>query len=196
MRTLATVLCLALAGCGANTYTPVTRYALDPDIQVEQAAPTGQSIGLRPLDTPPAYGQRVALLEDGQVLRLADDAEWAELPEGVTRRALIDALVATGAFTDAGRARDLPRPDWVLTGTLREFVVDTTASPWRARVELRLAVRRPIESTLLWQEDLSAEAPLRRNAVAAAPDAMDAAVADAAGRAAVAIAAALAGVNE
>lgn len=196
MRMLASVVCLALAGCGANTYTPVTRYALDPEIRVEPVASTGQSIGLRPLDTPPAYGQAVALLEAGQVLRLAEDAQWAEEPEGVMRRALIDALVATQAFKDAGRARDLPRPDWVLTGTLREFLVDTTTSPWRARVELRLAVRRPVESTLLWQDDVRAEVPLRRNAIAAAPEAMDAAVAEAAGRAATDVARALADISE
>jgi ABC-type uncharacterized transport system auxiliary subunit len=188
---LATVACLAGTGCRGGSYTPIVRYALDPELRVDSFPETEASIGIRPLEAPPAYGQRMALLGAGQRITLADDAQWAQLPAGAVRRALIDALAETGAPRDVGRARDVPRPEWVMTGELRAFVVDTTTSPWVARVDVRLAARRPGEATLLWRGGATAEAPLQRDAVTAAAPAMDAAVGEVASEVADAVARAL-----
>lgn len=117
-----------------------------------------------------------------------EDVEWAELPRDAVVRALLDAVIATGRFADAGLATNMTKPNLILTGQLRKFDLDRTAKPWTAVCEVRLELRETFGPALLYGETITATQPLDENEVSALPPAMSAAVAQAIQRAATEIA--------
>jgi ABC-type uncharacterized transport system auxiliary subunit len=105
-----------------------------------------------------------------------ENVEWAELPRDAVVRALLDAVIATGRFADAGLATNMTQPNLILTGQLRKFDLDRTSKPWKAICEVRLELRETFGTALLYGETLTATQPLAENEIAALPPAMSAAV--------------------
>jgi ABC-type uncharacterized transport system auxiliary subunit len=181
-------LLVAAAGCTTPTYDPVTSFAVEPKIEVPQATPTADVLGIRPLDYGRPYRQPIAYRDKGLILGTFDTYEWAELPRDIVTRALVDAIGASKKFQDVGLAALMPKPNLLLTGQLRKFDLDKTADPWKAQVEVSLSLRPAFEPTVVWSDTLTASTPLATNDVAALPEAMSQAVADIATQAATAIA--------
>ena len=188
MRRISVIALLIAAGCATPTYQPVTSFAVEPQIDVPQATPTVDTLGVRPLEYGRPYRQPIAYRDKGFVLGAYDKFEWAELPRDIVTRTLIDAISATHAFQDVGLAALMARPNLLLTGQLRKFDLDKTADPWKANVEVSLSLRPALESNVVWSGVLTATAPLAKNDIAALPEAMSQAVANIATQAATAIA--------
>lgn len=188
MRKIALLLVLAAAGCFTVRYTPVVHLALDIHPAVAAAAPTGKSLGIRPLIPGLPYKQNVVYRESGHVLSYGENVNWAEAPREVVTRAVADALVATGRFADVGDAADLRSPDLVLTGQIRKFDEVHTAEPWAAECEVRLELRAGLERRAVWAKTLFASEPLPRHDPAGLAEAMGKAVTRVAEQAAAAIA--------
>lgn len=190
MRRLPLIMLFLAAGCATPKYTPITSFAVEPQINVQKAAkPTDLTLGVRSLETGRAYRQRVAYLDKGLVLGTFDDYEWAELPRDIVTRALMDAVTDTGKFQNVGLAAFMTRPAFTLTGELRRFELNRTTDPWTAEVKATLTLRKSLEPQALWSDTMEASAPLAANDVAALPEAMSKAVGELASRAANAIAA-------
>ncbi|MCX5772799.1 MAG: ABC-type transport auxiliary lipoprotein family protein [Candidatus Hydrogenedentes bacterium] len=181
---------LIAAGCATPTYQPVTSFAIEPKIDVPQATPTGDTLGVRPLEYGRPYRQPIAYRDKGLILGSFDKYHWAELPRDTGTRALVDAITATRRFQDVGHAALMSRPNLLLTGQLRKFDLDKTGDPWKAQVEISLSLRPALESNVVWSGVLDGTAPLATNDIAALPEAMSQAVANIATQAATAIAAA------
>jgi ABC-type uncharacterized transport system auxiliary subunit len=190
MYRISIVALLIAAGCATPTYDPVTSFAVEPKIDVPQAAPTIDILGVRPLEYGRPYRQPIAYRDKGFVLGAYEKFEWAELPRDIVTRALIDAISASRKYQDVGLAALMARPNLLLTGQLRKFDLDRTADPWKANVEVSLSLRPALEPNVVWSGVLTATAPLATNDVAELPEAMSKAVADIATQAATAIAAA------
>ncbi len=149
-----------LSGClsmGAS-YVPIVDYSVRPRPQVEPAAGSEYTLGIRPLQPAEHLRRGVTYRQGEYVLREYAYAEWAEPPRDVVTRALLDALSATGHFKDVGDARDL-RPDFILTGHLREFEEVRTDDGAVARITVRLELRTAARDRGLWSETLTFEAP-------------------------------------
>jgi len=154
-----------------------TRYLLTPACDVTKAQSGGLSLGIRPIEAARPYRQKIMYREAGLVLREYPGAEWAELPADVATRALTDALVATGRYTDVGNAADMRVPDLILTGHLRKFDEVRTANPWTAECEIRFELRNNNDTQSAWSVTLSASEPLERNEPSALAEAMSRALA-------------------
>jgi len=165
------------AGCATARYTPVTRYALEPEVRVSEAGALPTALGVRTMEAARPYKQRVVYRDSGFVVGSYDTIEWAELPADVVTRTLIDAIAATHRFKDVGNAGNLPSPDLILTGTLRRFDEVHTTDPWAAECEVRLELRDIQQPEALWAATLTATEPLDRNQTSALPAAMSRAVA-------------------
>ncbi len=191
MRYMAIMMCLCAAGCLSRNETPIVRYVLEPPIVVAQAPGDGPSLALRALRVSNAYRESVAIYKPGQVLANSSTTKWAEPPAAAMGRALADALTATGRFSDVGAAEAILQPGLVLTGELRKFHLDKTASPWTAVCEARLELRTGGDYEVVWSGTLSAAKPLATDSMDALPMAMSSAVGDVASQAANAMAAAV-----
>jgi len=179
MRYWMLTLGMAAAVCGCIStpeYVPVRTYVVEPDVAVTQATPIDKSLAVRPLDAARPYRQTVVFRDQGQVLGYFDNAQWAELPEQVVTRTLLDSLSRTARFRDVGYHTDLRAPDYILTGELRRFDLIKTNEPWTAYVEVRLELRAVLSPDILWAQTLTATEPLGANDVSALPPAMSKAV--------------------
>lgn len=174
---LMAVLC---AGCfGRSTYTPTAYYTVDPAPAVQPAGECGLRLGVRPLEPARPYSRsKIAYRADGHVLGHYPGVEWAELPGDLVTRALMDALAASGRFSDVGRAIDMAAPDLILTGQLRRFDEARTEDPPVAVCEVRLELRHAVDRQALWADTLTASVPLERDDVAGLSEAMSRAVGD------------------
>jgi len=180
---------LLVLGCATPRFIPMTRYYLEPSVEVAKAQTTSQALGVRPIEAARPYKQKIAYRDKGFVIGVYETIEWAELPSDVVTRALMDALVATQRYKDVGNAADLAAPDLILTGELRRFDEVHTTNPWTAECEVRLELRAAQGPAAGWSATLSAKAPLTRNETSALPEAMSRAVSDIIQRAAEQIAA-------
>lgn len=179
-----------MAGCAAPDYTPTLYYAIEPVIEVAEAEPTGASLGMRPLQADRPYRQRMMFRERGHILQAYLNAEWAKGPSEAAARALLDAITETGRFSDVGNAADMPRPDYMLLGTLRRFEEDRTREEAAAVVEGRLALRRGGDRSAVWTDIIRASHPLEGEGPTAYAEAMSEALGQWASEAAEQIAAA------
>lgn len=168
---------LAVAGCATRSYTPTVWYVLTPEVSVSATESSGKTLAVRPMETARPYGQMIVYLDEHNELGRYQDVEWAELPRDTVLRALMDAVIATNRFSDVGVAQNMSQPDLILTGQLRRFDLDRTASPWKAVCEVRFELRRTAEPALLYGETLTATQALSEDAVAALPSAMSVAIA-------------------
>ena len=176
-RPLTTVLALVmLAGCDTRSYTPTVRYTLTPDVTVAKSDPSDRTLAIRPFEAARPYGQMIVYRDANSELGQYENVEWAELPRDAVVRTLLDAVIATGRFADAGLATNMTQPNLILTGQLRKFDLDRTAKPWTAVCEVRLELRETFGTALLYGETLTATQPLAENEIAALPPAMSAAV--------------------
>ena len=182
---LASISLLVLLGCATRSYTRTVEYTLDPQVEVTPGQATDAILALRDLDAALPYKRDIAYLAEGLELGHFEKAAWAELPADIVTRELFDALFESGAFADVGYAIDISMPKYILTGELRKFHVDRTSQPWTAQCEVHLQVRG--EGAKVWSETLSESEPLTVDAVAAAPEAMSAALGRVVQRAAEAI---------
>ncbi len=192
-RSATVMLALAAAvvtGCAAPRYTPTLYYAVEPVIEVPQVETTGESLGMRPIQVDRPYRQRMMFRERGHVLHGYPNAEWAKSPNEAAARALLDALTETGRFDDVGNAADMPRPDYVLLGTLRKFEEDRTLEEVAAVVEGRLELRRGGDRSAVWTGVIRASHPLEEQGPNAYAEAMSVALGQWASEAAERIAAA------
>ena len=151
---------MLMVGCATPRYTPTLYYAIEPVIEVVEAEPAGVSLGMRPLQADRPYRQRMMFRERGHILHGYPNAEWAKPPSQATARALLDALTETGRFDDVGNAADMPRPDYVLLGTLRKFEEDRTEEVVAAVVEGRLELRGGRDRSAVWTDVIRASHPL------------------------------------
>jgi ABC-type uncharacterized transport system auxiliary subunit len=155
------VLATVFAGClSPRTYVPTMRYAVNPGIEVPRAEPTGRVLGVRLIEAGRPFNQDIVYFENPTVLRTHEHVEWAELPSVVVTRALVDAIEATGRFSDVGFAIDIELPDLILTGQLRKFDELRTETPWVAECEVRLELREVRSGGLVWADTLTAREPL------------------------------------
>ena len=180
-----------LTGCfGAKQVPPTLYFALDPEFTVAAAEATDFTLGIRPLTVARAYPQDVARLEADHLLTYSGVQQWAEKPGDTVTRAITDAIVATGRFSDTGNAADMARPDLILTGELRKFHESRLEAPRKAEVEVRLELREARGPVSLWAKTLYAAIPVEGHAPTALAEAMNQAIAHIAEEAAAAIAAA------
>jgi len=166
---------------------PVRLFTLDPQITVPPAARTELTLGVRPLSVARPYEREMVFQGADQVLEYRRGQNWAEKPGTVLTRAISDALIASGRFSDVGNAADMARPDLMLTGELRKFHENRSVSPPVAELELRLELRGARDVRNFWDGTLRAEVPMEETGAAAFAAAMEAAVADVARQAAEAI---------
>jgi len=183
---------LTLAGClTRGEVEPIRRYAVEPVISVETLPPTASTVGVRPLEAARPYREAIVFLGEGQEMGRRLRAEWAERPREVLTRAVTDALIATQRFADVGDAANMVRPDYILTGEVRQFRENHTVTPWQAEVEVRLALRESRGVEQMWAATIRASAPLEDESASGAARALAVAVADAAVEAAQGIATAI-----
>ncbi len=192
-RTLLAALMVAgLAGClTSGEVTPTRRYTIEPVIEVTRSEATDRTLGIRPLEAARPYREAMVYLDQGRELGRRIREEWAERPEEVLTRAITDALAATGCFADAGNAAHMARPDYLLTGEVREFRENRTTTPWQGEIEVRLELREARGVKLVWAATLRATAPMEDESASGAARALARAVADVAAEAAQAMAAAV-----
>lgn len=132
-----------VAGClSAVPYTPVQRYSIVPDVQPEQREEQAGVLAVRPLGYAEPYTTAMVYRPDEYTVVYREAEEWAEPPRDAVTRTLIDALSATGYFSDVGTASAVPLPDYILTGELRRFDEMRTTSPPQALCEVRITVRQ------------------------------------------------------
>lgn len=166
-----------LCGClTAPKLSPIHTYVVEPKPAVATAEPTGKTLGVRQLEASRPYREQIVYRDKGMTLGYFPNAEWAELPAQVVTRALKDALIQSGRFTDVGDAGDLVSPDYILTGQLREFDLVRSTEPWTANVEIRLELRGAMLPEIVWAQTLSAKENLKKDDVSALPAAMSKAV--------------------
>ncbi len=177
-----------LAGCVTRQYTPTRYFLVQPDVAAETPPPADTTLGYRPIEAATPYNKTaMAYRADTHELRYRHDQEWSELPAQTVTRTLADALRATGRFGDVGNAADMPPPDFMLSGTLREFAEDRTTKPATCRLILRLELRRGRGGEVVWSDLLTAEVPPESTEAGALAQAMSTATADIVQRAAKAI---------
>jgi ABC-type uncharacterized transport system auxiliary subunit len=182
---------LCVAGCltpGAVQLQP--QYLLAPAPKVPTAPPSTVTLGVRAFAAArPCQSLQMAWHRPEEA-RIAYHAEgqWAEMPAATVTRAITDALAETARFADVGNAAELIRPDWLLTGELRRFYEMRAGDARMAEIELRLELRTARDKALLWAETLRAETPMNAATPQALAEAMQAALASIAERAATAIA--------
>lgn len=152
------------------------------------AAPSGMTVGVRPLDTARPYDLRMAVMDSDFSVAYRSFDRWAELPSDALTRALSDALSATGRFSDVGGAGDMNRPDFILTGEIRAFHENRTVSPPVAELEARLELRASREPAVVWSGTLRETEPLDGADGAAFASAMNRAAGRLVGRAALGMA--------
>jgi len=176
-RTIAAAGLAALcAGCvGLNKPAAPLRYAIEPKPAIAPAANSGKSLAVRPLEPARPYKQNV-VYRQGPELGVYTTIEWAELPSDAATRALVDALAASGRFTDVAKAADVGIPDLILTGQLRKFDLVRDTEPWTAVCEVRLELRSGPERSFIWAKTLAASEPLATADNGSLPAAMNAAL--------------------
>lgn len=184
MQRLALIVLIVAAGCdplSPRTNVPKTRYyTLDPHIDVPSFPTTTLSVGVRPLDFARVYKEPMVYRESDHEVKLYTYDQWTELPRDAVTRAIRDALIKTHRFADVGDAIAVRAPDLTLTGELRAFEELRTGGDPRARVEVRLSLRRALPTdgnAALWSDIVSAEVPLPQDDRAGFADAMSQAVA-------------------
>ncbi|GMW02912.1 MAG: hypothetical protein AMXMBFR84_40480 [Candidatus Hydrogenedentota bacterium] len=165
-------------GCLTRSYVPTARYALAPQPTVEPGVSTGQSLAVRLLIAAQPYNQPIVYRTSDFEVGTFPYAEWAEPPREVVTRALMDALTASGRFSDVGYSLDQTRPNLILSGEVRRFDILRDEEPWKALCEVRLELRKAIEKELIWQDTLVATKDLTGNDVADAPAAMSSAISE------------------
>jgi len=191
---LSALFCVAcFAGClTGGEITPTVRYALEPPLTVSAGGePIGKTIGIRPLEAARPYREAMVYLDEGNVLGQRVKEAWADRPDAVVTRAIADALAATGRFADVGDAANMARPDYQLTGEVRFFRENRTASPWVGEVEVRLELREALDVRQPWSATLRKAVPMADETGASAADALALAVSHLAADAAQAITAAV-----
>jgi ABC-type uncharacterized transport system auxiliary subunit len=171
-------LIFAAVGCATKTYTPILQYMVNPAIEVDSAAITDRSLGVRPLESSRPSQRRMAYTSDGHTLHHYPSAEWADVPRDVVTQAIVDALVAGGRFADVGSATDMRRPDYILTGQLRAFHEDRSSGTPQAICSVRIEVRESGTGEALWANTLTARAALASSTPADLAAAMDDTVAE------------------
>lgn len=157
-------LCVLLCtGClTPGKVVPPKQYLLNPQVSVEVGESTGKTLGMRSLKAARPYAKlNIAYLTHDKMLGYYPDALWAEQPNIVLTRSILDALDETGLFTDTGDAAAMTRPDLILTGDLRKCYEDRSGETPSAVLEIRLELRDPKAATLLWAETLSAATPIQ-----------------------------------
>ena len=176
MRYAALVLTvLAVTGCATRSYSPPVLYTLRVEPTVSPCEPVDKTVAIRTLDRARPYTQQI-VYRDGLELGHYTTSEWAEAPDSILTRALNDALVASGRFADVGVAPDVIKPDYILTGQVRQFDLVRDTEPWTAVCEIRAELRGAVDRTVLWAGTQRASVPLEAKEVAALPAAMGQAV--------------------
>jgi ABC-type uncharacterized transport system auxiliary subunit len=180
---------LVLAGCAGTSYTPIRYFMVEVPHQAAEPIGEGPSLGYRPLIAAKPYKSvAMAYRPANNELAYRLNEEWAEYPSDTMTRALSDALQATGQFADVGDAARMPLPDFILTGAIRAYHEDRTASPPVAVLEIHLELRERRGEMALWDHVLHAREPMDGISPAALASAMTKAVAHVADEAAAGIA--------
>ena len=171
---LALVVGATLAGCIGGGVRPIMQFYLEPEAHPPVLDADGPTLAVRPLRAPRIYRQKIVYRDADFVLGQYDLNEWSEAPADILTRVIMEALRATGQFSDVAFSADLTRSDAILTGEIRAFEEDRTQSPWHARCEVRLELRvGGADRTLAWAETLTVHAPMARNHVETLPEAMN-----------------------
>ncbi len=158
------VIALALSGClTPSEFVPIRYYAIEAEIEVPEATPTAETIGVRPLEYAQYYKQRMVYRDDGFAVSYDNFHQWAELPRESVTRAIVDGLARSGRYADVGYAHDVMRPQYILSGQLRRFDAVRSEGPWRAVCEVRMELRNRAGDSVEWFDTVSADAPLETN---------------------------------
>lgn len=169
------LIAIAVAGCATRSYEPAVLYTLRVEPSVNPCERSDKTVMIRPLDHARPYTQQIAYRE-GLELGHYTTVEWAETPDSIVTRALQDALVASGRYADVGIAPDVTKPDYILTGQVRQFDVVRDSEPWTAVCEVRVELRAALDRAVVWAGTQRASVPLGANEVTALPEAMGRAV--------------------
>jgi ABC-type uncharacterized transport system auxiliary subunit len=189
---VAGLMAVVLAGClTSGEVTPTRRYTVEPIIEIAQMEALSKTVGIRPLEGARPYREAMVYLGDGEELGQRVKEEWAERPQEVLTRAITDALAAAGRFADVGDAANMARPDYILTGEVRQFREDRTTTPWSGEIEVSLALREAIGVEQVWSATLRVTIPMEDETATSAARALSEAVAKIAIDAAQGIAAAV-----
>lgn len=185
------VLLCALCGClTPNKIPAVNIHTLDPTIEARAFPASAATIGVRPLQAARPFETVMAFVDETKQLHYYGNDTWAEAPDDYLTRALVDALAATGRFSDAGYAADMSRPDLIVTGELRKFQENRGSTPAVAEIEVRLELREARQTRNFWTEILVSRVPMRDETPGGLAQSMNEAVGEIARQAAEAIAAA------
>jgi len=192
-RTLAAAFLLLplLAGClTAGEVTPTLEFLVQPTSTTATVESTGKTLGIRPLASAQHLTTVMARVGAGGELFRYRDARWAELPALATSRALRDAIAQTNQFADVSDAADMARPDFILTGELRDFQEVQRSDASFARISARIEVREARGTHLVYAETLTEEEPLPNASPASLAIGIETALGRLASRAAAALSAA------
>lgn len=171
------MLVTALTGClRAPTIEPREYYALSPSLSVIHGEPLDKTLGIRPLSVAKPFTTSMAYMAPGNKLTYRVNQEWAEKPGDTLTRALIDALAASGRFKDVGNAAEMSRPDYILTGEIRNFVENRGTDPASAEIEVRIEVREAMGDRLFWADTLNFSETLEGSAATELSNAMSRAI--------------------
>jgi ABC-type uncharacterized transport system auxiliary subunit len=180
----ATAVLLLTTGClTGGAYVPIQQYQLQPEPTARTMKSIGMSLGVRPLDAERPYGAGMRYLEPDLELGAYPNAEWAQEPKRAVTQTLTQALRASERFSDVGDARDMARPDFIVTGTLTRFHEDRTGEGPAAVCEFSFSLRRALGRGV-WNGTVTARQPLDAQTPPALAKAMNAAIAEAASEAA------------
>lgn len=150
-----------LGGClTASTISPIRYYTIRPVLAVEPIAPSGKTLGVRPLIGAKPYKLAIAYTNADNRLAYFQNAEWADLPATMLNRALMDGLIRLAAFSEVDDAANMNLPKLILTGELRRFEADYNREVPAAVVEMICTVRDIESDTSVWQGYVTAETPL------------------------------------
>ncbi len=179
MRYLLPLAAIFVAGCLTSSYTQIERYTLEPKIDVERTASCDLTLGVNEIESTRLYRDKIVARVDEYSVTFHSDAVWAEMPDEVITRALMDGLVASGHFSDVADPVEIEDADYTLSGELRKFEELRTTQPVMAVCHLRLELREASDNTLVWFDTIKTEVPLESQNLESLAKAMSQAISDA-----------------
>jgi len=189
------VLLGAFAGCGLwrRAYVRPRYYSIEvpPPAQRAGARPAELVLGVRSLASDSRYRDRILYRPGGSAVGYHEYDRWVETPAEMLTSALRRALDAAGVARVVDD-RLMRRAPVVLEGRLTRFDEVQGKRQWAAECEVELVLKQADDDRVLLATRLAARRPAKKRTTPSFVEAMNAAVAELAAKAAEAVAKALA----
>jgi cholesterol transport system auxiliary component len=123
--------------------------------------------------------ERIALLQPGQKLNYYAQARWADTLPRVLQAAVIDALRASGRFSDVEPEGAPFRGDTLLRVEVHDFEVDYTSGTPTAHVALRVTLGRRVDRGVIAAASTDSRIPATADRMQAVIEALQRGLTDA-----------------